>query len=335
MTAALSPLRSVLRALGIWLARGAALAALAGCAATRELIDTTPLHTDWAECDLKAGGSGLAACLATQLGKAEEALRASYDKLLQANRGSERALIAQEHDLWLALRDRECRVSLQQTAGTSWIEGLARDQSQALCVLTLTRLRESELRLYGGSSYARMMAARVNPRRTYQITSFESHSEGKWYFEVSIDATQLALAMDALIFVGVQGESGDIGRLVTVRPDGGGIGQMVLLLPAKSRIGVAVDLDAGQVYLRENGKWITGAPESGAGLAIRKNSRVKASVNSSVPLNAAIDQKLVLINFGTLPFAEAPPAGFAPYRSGTPPRHPEVSSPQSGTYIAR
>jgi hypothetical protein len=266
---------------------------------------------------------------------ADAALRSIYAALLQANRGEQASLIAQEQNLWLVLRDRECRVNLRQALGTSWTEELPSDDTaKAVCVLTLTRLRESELRLSGGSSLTRLMAARVQPRRTYEITSLESRRNGKWYFEVFVDATQLAFAMDALIFVGFQSGSGDVGRLIKVRPDGGTVGSLILL-PAKKLVGLAIDLDAGQVYIRENGKWITGAPETKVGIAVPKNGPIKAMISSSVAINTAIDQNLVRLNFGTAPFTDGLPTGFSPYRTGPPSRDPGVNSPEAGTYVVQ
>lgn len=315
-----------------WLCCGAAvIGALAGCAPGRVLIDPSPLYPAWAECDLAAES---APCMEQGLLKADIALQNTFEKLRLANSGRERALIEQEQRMWLALRGRQCDVEIGDADGPQWAPSLAREQAKGPCVLVHTRLRESELRLFGGGSVGRTVSARGLRRHLYQIVSHETRAEGRWYFEVSIDATQLAFAMDALLFVGLEGEAGDAGRLVKVRPDGGSI-RFLLLLPAPVTVGIAADLDGGQVYVRENGKWVTGAPGSGAGLGLKARSRVKGTLNSSVPINAAIDQGLVRLNFGTAPFSLPPPEGYAPWRSGAPKPGPGVQAPHVGSYATR
>lgn len=72
------------------------------------------------------------------------------------------------------------------------------------------------------------------------------------------------------------------------------------------RVGVAFDFDNRRAYVRFNGAWITGAPESGNGRALPASGPIHAAVE----IAGGDSWKL---NFGKQPFADPLPVGYLPY----------------------
>jgi len=76
-------------------------------------------------------------------------------------------------------------------------------------------------------------------------------------------------------------------------------------------IGVALDLDAGKLYIRVDGGWRQ-QPGSAAGLDLKLGRPYVAKLTSSVPLGPYLDRGLVEVNFGQHAFTYALPDGYVP-----------------------
>lgn len=76
--------------------------------------------------------------------------------------------------------------------------------------------------------------------------------------------------------------------------------------------GIAMDLDAGRLYVRVNGAWVTGDPESGNGRALKKGHEYAAYFFASggEGNRGAASWRA---NFGAAPFAHSVPQGYVAY----------------------
>ena len=149
-----------------------------------------------------------------------------------------------------------------------------------------------------------------------------SHKSGKHYFEIVIDETkvgQITSNVIARISDGVHwngaGHKIETQDLIfhfsptdSARIIGGDMGN--LRIP-KVIIGIAVDLDAGYLYLHRDGKWLDDAfPDSGRGLKIENSGDVKAEVTSTASLQSLFNNGAVKINFGGDRFTGFLPPGY-------------------------
>ncbi|MCA9670649.1 MAG: hypothetical protein KC503_33865 [Myxococcales bacterium] len=147
-----------------------------------------------------------------------------------------------------------------------------------------------------------------------------AQQHGKWYFEVEL--TKLAAASKrptrAVGVTSPGATSGNspifLGSALTCRVDASlsaGCGGPPVAKPSAvavgSVIGVAVDADAGRVYFRHDGAWLDDrTPVAGNG-----HSQILSSVpRSYVPFVTLELGDNATFNFGSEPFAHAPPAGY-------------------------
>jgi uncharacterized protein YecT (DUF1311 family) len=283
-----------------------------------------------AVCDINLPPEERTACVTKELRQADEALNRTYQSVLATQDSTHRDLFRDEQRFWLVLRDRECDVALRQSKDKQWAEKLGKYDLKAICVTQMSRLREAELRIFGGTPLSRSLAPRAQMRGTYRLSSIESRDTGKWYFEVTVEAAQLSLVIDALVFIGVTSDTGNVGTMVSVRPEGRAMG--ITLLPNDKRIGIAIDLDRGKLYVRQNGAWTVGSPGSEDGLPLNFGHRIQVTVDSSVPIRGLVDKGLIYINYGMDSFVDPIPDGYSPYRTVMPKSEPWIEAPNAVIY---
>ena len=79
----------------------------------------------------------------------------------------------------------------------------------------------------------------------------------------------------------------------------------------KTVIGIAVDLDAGTMFMHRNGQWLNGSPPgSGRGVALPRGGPYTADVKSSTSLASLQQSGVLKVNFGESQFERAAPAGY-------------------------
>jgi len=156
----------------------------------------------------------------------------------------------------------------------------------------------------------------------YLEQSSRSHKSGKYYFEIVIDEAKVGQITSNVITRISDGtrwhggghkiETRDLilhfSSTDSVRIIGGDMGNSRI---PKVIIGLAVDLDAGYLYLHRDGIWLDDAfPDSGRGIKIESSDNITAEVTSTVSLQTLINNGALKINFGGDRFTKFQPSEY-------------------------
>ena len=144
-------------------------------------------------------------------------------------------------------------------------------------------------------------------KRDYRQLSESGRENGLWYFEVTIDAMSIA-TNPTDVWYGCRREHFYAGALAQARGSGG--------LAFQYHGGVALDLNAGKVYVRGDNGWIDGAPGSSGGMAVKLGETYRCGVETTVLVHPLIDQGSVQINYGDQKFFYSMPEGYHPFSDG-------------------
>jgi hypothetical protein len=140
---------------------------------------------------------------------------------------------------------------------------------------------------------------------------------GKAYAEFTFTARPRALKGDTWTTIGVvpapaPGRDGRMG-MVDVMPGAATMwNQRSNEIAHNDVIGIAIDLDAGQLYFSRNGAWLNGQPGGGGGIPLTRGQAYRiAAVVSASSSSAGTDSWTA--NFGKTKFRYAIPRGFGSY----------------------
>lgn len=262
------------------------------------LLLATPVMAD---CDSPRDDREQTTCLGIDLRLADTTLDRTYSALMASLDQSARTKLRDEQRAWLKQRDKVCRLDSRETNRERWYQEILQDNYQAVCVLRVTRQRDAELRSWG--------KAPVGRAAVYDVSGASARQNGKWYFETRLDLAAIAKTAETTIFVGVHGDRHNAGRNIRIRKRDSVAKPIV--------IGVALDMDAGKVYLHKNGVWPGGEPGSSGGLSLKFGNSYLPIVSSSASLTDYLRDGVVQVNFGDKPFAHQPPTGYLPYQTET------------------
>jgi len=136
-------------------------------------------------------------------------------------------------------------------------------------------------------------------------------ASGKVYAEFAFTARSGALSGDTWTTIGVAPDTR--ADSIGVRPGA------PTLWPNRNQeimhndvIGIAIDLDAGQLYFSRNGTWINGQPGGGGGVPLFRGTSYAVVALSSASSNAGGTDSWTA-NFGKTRFRHALPRGFKSY----------------------
>lgn len=279
-----------------------------------------------ADCDKPKDDKERAACIAVELRLMDDELNKTYQYRLSIMMPTKRPDWISSQRKWLKHRDEICKLQGNFSDRESWYQYVVADYFRAVCVTRLTKDRERYLKEYkftSEESFAELRAigALRGDQSPYEVRGSVSRREGKWYYEVQLKALEIAKKGDAVIFVGtaakgmVAGTSA--GTLVKLRPDKELPNFGIKMYTIVSNVGIALDLNNGKVYIREDGQWVHGAPETSRGLDLKLGRDYEAVVSSSVRLDNLLADRLVDVNFGEKDFAYPLPDGYLPFQYGT------------------
>ena len=74
---------------------------------------------------------------------------------------------------------------------------------------------------------------------------------------------------------------------------------------------IALDLDAGKLYVRWDGLWHEGAPGSSGGIDVTPGQQYRCEVETTVLIQPLLMQGLLKLNFGDTQFDYEMPAGYS------------------------
>jgi uncharacterized protein YecT (DUF1311 family) len=257
-------------------------------------------------CETASSDSQRASCLLAELQAADDQINKTYGDLRARLNDSGRLTLRDAQRAWIKRRDQVCGLNSSEGDRAVWLTGLSKDYAKTVCVVRFTNARATELQVQAGAPQASAQPPAPTQAQTavYDLTNVTPKMTGKWYFEAAVDVGGLAKANEQALFVGVRGRGQSVGTLIAIhRRD---IGR------APGNVGVAIDLDAGKLYLRDNGAWRNGGPGSSGGLDLKLGQSYAGWVSSSVALDAALKAKVVDVNFGERGFVYALPDGYTP-----------------------
>ena len=252
-----------------------------------------------ADCAAPADDDELAQCLGQDLRLADQRINASYKAAIGTLDEAGKTALRNAQRAWLKARDATCGLDNKETDRERWMQAILRDHKQTVCVVRFTNQRVTELETPAAAPRPAAMAEDV-----YEVYGPGSRSTGKWYFEVAVDQGAVARTAETALWVGYLGPEVNSGRLLRVRKLDAQRGVVT--------IGVAIDLQAGKVYTRNDGQWFA-APGSAGGLDVKLARDYRAGVTSSTSLTPLVRGGMVKINFGDQPFVYSLPDGYRPY----------------------
>ena len=144
------------------------------------------------------------------------------------------------------------------------------------------------------------------------------HSKGRWYAEFIVHAGADNEVPNSWTNVGIRSTANEFGGLTS---HGGQLAYGVNRylrnvggLRDKDVIGLAMDLTRGHLYVRHNGVWVGGSPDSGnASLPIVTDRQYVVAVEVGSPGGDYTKTDTWTGNFGSTPFHHPIPKGFEPY----------------------
>jgi uncharacterized protein YecT (DUF1311 family) len=269
------------------------------------------------ECVSPKSQDVLARCLARELRESDARINDLYKRVMaRADAPSRAALRDQQRD-WIRDRDNSCHVTTTDADRERWYAAVAGNTRSAACVTEETRYRIAVLEaLNEGKPEPSRQAVRETASAATQMASTTPdaagkprlptfHSEGKWYFEVTIDREAVAKHGGTQVMAGFMSPGNEFTGVAH---------EMLLSNRGPFTIGCAIDLDEGMVYFHVNGNWSDKAPGSNRGMTAKLGREYGAQVRGAERIDAAISNGWIKPNFGDTPFAYPLPAGYRSWR---------------------
>ena len=229
--------------------------------------------------------------------------------LARVDAAQHKSLIA-EHQNWFAQRNRTCKPP------TGWIrpDGLAIPDmpppwrtDNLLLTLCLENRADARIQALKKQLDADIAQAVTAPLGLSDMRSKKAHHSGRHYVEIVFEPSALPATFDTTlgVSIGSSGFQGVLEQMLRHTP--------TTIRPRPQRvIGLAIDLDAGRLYPRQDDVWTHGEPTSGRGIELQQIHSTSVSIGTSRTggLGDALQSNAMRINFGDRPFRLAPPAGY-------------------------
>lgn len=264
-------------------------------------------------CDTAVRSEDVARCLAAQVRAADERINSSYRQLSAKESPGERLRLRDEERAWIRQRDAACGISEHGSDREQWYAELLVDYRTAVCAThyELDRAAELERRLSGSPGPAAPVGERrpaVSPpageASTYNVLSRATLRTGRWYFEVTIDRASISASAATAVWWGCRLEHISSGSITHVHSTDTAAPMV--------RGAIAIDLEAGRIYIRRDGVWVQGAPGSSGGDDVTPGQRYRCGIETTVPVGPLLDAHQLQLNFGDAPFDYALPEGYRP-----------------------
>jgi uncharacterized protein YecT (DUF1311 family) len=272
-------------------------------------------HAD--DCDSPKTSEQVAQCLGVELRESDAKINTMYKQVMEKIGDAEKTDLRLHQRKWIKERDSACQLNSKETNREKWYQELLKDYAKTVCVTRFTNRRTSELEkmlaYVSRPQHEQSKAAPpvpVYPRavdKAYDSIPPTSHATGKWYFELGIDPHELVPVGPCAITAGAWDKHLYTGQLINVRARNAND------IPV--RIGLAVDLDNGKLYISLNGEWPGGAPGGNGGLDLKLGRDYFAIFTTSAEdITPYLERKALVPNFGDRAMAYALPAGYRPWK---------------------
>jgi uncharacterized protein YecT (DUF1311 family) len=247
--------------------------------------------------------------LEAELRESDAKINESYQALMRQLGEPARSSLRGEQRAWLRNRDQACALDSQETNRERWFRTILKDPKKTVCVVRFTRARTAQLEdMLANRNEAVDLEAQdeLANNALYEVFSKRSPNQGKWYFEVFLNGGEIARQAETAAVVAFSSANARHGALLNFRKRDIGAAPTV--------VGLAIDLDNGELYYRFDGAW-QAAPGSAEGEDIKLGQSFRAEVSTSVALDRLVDADLIRVNFGDEPFTYDIPAGYQPVDS--------------------
>ena len=268
------------------------------------------------ECTAPTTSEAIAQCLGKDLRASDGKINASYQELMRNLVEPNRTELRRDQRTWIHERDTNCGLDTKELDREQWYQALLQDYSKTICATRYTRARTIALDAaldalpgHAATSNADQRAhpAPIGAQSEYQVLSNSSRSSGHWYFEVTMSPKDIAITPTAVWWgcrIGYQ----SYGSLSQIHAADSA-------LPL-ARGGIALDLEAGKLYVRKDGIWVHGAPGSSGGVDLSPGRPYRCGLETTVALAAMITNGSLRLNFGQEKFDYAMPDGYRPFSDG-------------------
>jgi uncharacterized protein YecT (DUF1311 family) len=268
--------------------------------------------------------AALASCLALEVWTADQRINQIYQELMEHYPDSKRKNLRDEQRSWLRMRDSACHLDSRESNREKWILAISSDYQKTVCMVRFTQQRIITL-----EAYRKIGVANTNTERQATLPvgkevslasdlselqqDYSSHSNiarsnGKWYFEIKVNMTELAKYGNASLYLGLEDNMGNgYGKLLYAYNNPG---QRTVI-----NYGFAIDLENGKLYRHVDGAWLVATPGSAKGMDLKLNRRYYVKATSSVPVFNPLRSlaTVVSINTGEKAFEYSLPAEYRPF----------------------
>lgn len=268
----------------------------------------------WAGCDDPQKSDEVAYCLGLELREADSQINLNYMSLMEKLDAPGKTALRAQQRAWIKERDATCQLNTKESNREKWYQALLADYAKTVCVTRLTHRRALELenKLAQKDDKRSDELKPVTPPpvvpgadMAYDRQPPTKHSNGKWYFEITVDHAAVVNIEPCVINMGVWSPTMQSGVLNNVRKRDAAKGV--------KRYGIAVDLDNGKFYHSENGEW-TNRPGSNQGMDIQARQVHTAAIQTSAESIAPyVNARAIVANFGEKPMAYPMPEGYSPW----------------------
>ncbi len=270
------------------------------------------------QCDSPTGDQEVARCLGVELIDSDKKINDIYKELMGSKTEEQKNDLRVAQRAWLKKRDAECNLDSKEHNRDKWLSLILQDYAKTTCVVRFTRGRISELEHMQSGVVAptqnpnektETAGNKKLPASAYDGHKTTFHSNGKWYFEVTLNPGEIVKIAPMVLSIGVSNQESFSGTIFNIRQRDSEV--------ASVRVGIAADFDNGKLYIRQNGVWSNGVPGSNQGLDLKLGKDFAGvlilSADSSSPY---FSSKAVIPNFGgDTPMAYALPDGYSPWRN--------------------
>ncbi|MCX8069076.1 MAG: lysozyme inhibitor LprI family protein [Thermodesulfovibrionales bacterium] len=264
-------------------------------------------------CDNPLSSEDVARCLGIELRESDAKINEIYKALMEKLSDSDRARLRQAQRAWIKERDSACELDSKESNREKWYQNLLKDYVKTVCVTRYTRQRTMELERMASDIASKSQKNKASvPAQSfpkpadYKLWAAGSPSSGLWYFEVTVDVGAIAGFSPSALWMGCFDRKAKhaYGTLFQIRACDTD-GPLV-------RMGYALDLASGKLYLRSDGKWVYGAPGSSGGMDLKLGTIYGCGIETTALIAPLIDKGYLQPNFGEKQFTYAVPDGYRP-----------------------
>jgi len=249
-------------------------------------------------------------CARTNLVRSDQDLNSAYKWLVGNLAPAEVLKLKSDQNAWIRERNNVCKLSSNDTRDKNWLSKIFKSPTKSKCVMRYSNARVIELNSMIEKQKSIISIAR-HPPQDYIHYSEVTHEHGLWYFEVLVNAGEIAQATPVDVTSSCRPSNPNdylpsVGFHTTYKP--------TVNVTGENLIGLAIDLNKGKLYSSMNGIWQHGKPGSSDGLDILLGRPWGCGIQTNETVEDLLKRKFIEVNFGERPFTYELPAGYKPFR---------------------